>query len=269
MHGEGHGGGHDSGGILHPGSWITFLYTSHIVPEWFPEPALIGILTAIALGLAAFLMTRKLSIIPSKAQAALELIVTGLQNFVTDLIGPDGPKHLPIVGTVFLYILVMNLTGLIPGWKPATSNINTTAALAISVFLYVQYQGIKANGFGGYVKHFVGEPVWLAPLNFPIHVIGEFAKPLSLAIRLFGNIFGEDTVILVLMGMGIAMLPFFPIPLHTPMYFFGVFTSFVQALVFSILTCVYIASVTAHHDHGGHEHDEHAEAHGAHAHAAA
>jgi F-type H+-transporting ATPase subunit a len=100
-------------------------------------------------------------------------------------------------------------------------------------------------------------------------VIGEFAKPLSLSIRLFGNLFGEDTVILVLMGMGISLLPFFPIPLHAPMYFLGAFTCFVQALVFSILTCVYIASVTAHHDHGGHDHDEHAEAHGAHAHATA
>lgn len=265
MSGEGHGGGHgDSGGILHPGSWITFLYTTGAVPESFPEPVLIGILTAFAMGVGAFLLTRKLTIIPSKVQAALELIVTGLRNFTIDLMGPEGPKHLPIVGTVFLYIVIMNLTGLIPGWKPATSNIHVTAALAISVFLYVQYQGIKAQGLGGYLKHFIGEPVWLGPLNIIIHVIGEFAKPLSLAIRLFGNIFGEDTVILVLMGMGIAMLPFFPIPLHTPMYFFAVFTSFVQALVFSILTCVYIASMTAHHDHeSGHEHDDHDASHGA------
>jgi F-type H+-transporting ATPase subunit a len=271
MHGEGHGGGH--GGLEHPGSWIHFLYTFHFLPEWIPEEAVIGILTAIALGVAAVLLTRRLTIIPSKTQAALELIVSGLQNFVTELIGPDGPKHLPIVGTAFLYILVMNFAGLFPGWKSATANINVTAALAITVFLYVQYQGLKANGFVGYLKHFVGEPIWLAPLNILVHVVGEFAKPLSLAIRLFGNLFGEDTVILVLMTMGIGLLPFLPkwvpIPIQVPMYFLGAFTALVQALVFSILTCVYIATVTAHHDHGGHEHDDHAETHGAAAHAAA
>jgi F-type H+-transporting ATPase subunit a len=265
MHGEGHGGGHE-GGIIHPGSWIHWLYTLHILPKHIPEEVTIAFLTAIVLGLGAFLLTRNLQIIPSKVQAALELVVSGLNNFVTDLIGPDGPKHLPIVGTAFIYIFTMNIMGLVPGWKAATANLHVTAALALSVFLYVQYQGIKANGLGGYLKHFAGEPAWLAPLNFPIHVIGEFAKPLSLSIRLFGNLFGEDTVILVLMGMGIAMLPMFPIPLHAPMYFFGVFTSFVQALVFSILTSVYIASVTAHHDHGGHGHDEHAAPHEAHAH---
>lgn len=266
MHGEGHNGAHggDSGGIIHPGSWIHFLYYYHILPEWFPAEAVAGILTAVFLGIGAILMTRHLTIIPSKSQAMLEMIVTGLQNFVTDLMGPDGRKHLPIVGTVFIYIAVMNVAGLVPGWKAATANINVTAALAIAVFLYVQYQGIKTNGLKGYLMHFVGEPVWLAPLNFPIHVIGELAKPLSLSIRLFGNLFGKETVILVLMGMAIAMLGFFPI--HTPMYFFGVFVGLVQALVFSILTCVYIASVTAHHDHGGHEHDEHAGTIGEHAH---
>lgn len=263
MSGEGTGGGH-GGGIEHPGSWLHFLYSLEIIPKWFPEEVTVGIFTAGVLGLLAILMTRNLKIIPSKTQAALEMIVSGLQNFVTDLIGPDGAKHLPIVGTVFIYIFVMNVGGLVPGWKAGTANIHVTAALALSVFFYIQYHGIKANGLGGYLKHFVGEPVWLAPLNFPIHVIGELAKPLSLAIRLFGNIFGKDTVILVLMGMAISMLGFFPI--HTPMYFLGLFVSLVQALVFSILTCVYLSSVTAHHDHGGHEHEGDAEPHGAHAH---
>lgn len=265
MHGEEHGGDH--GGILHPGSWLHWLYSYHILPEWVPEEAAVGIFTAVVLAMAAILLTRNLTLIPSKTQAALEIVVGGLQNFVTELMGPSGAKHLPIVGTAFIYILVMNLGGLVPGWKAATANLNVTGALALCVFLYVQYQGIKANGLIGYLKHFAGEPIWLAPLNFPIHVIGELAKPLSLSIRLFGNLFGKDTVILVLMGMAISALGFFPI--HTPMYFFGVFVGLVQALVFSLLTCVYIASATAHHEHGGDEHDEHAEPHGAPAQAAA
>jgi F-type H+-transporting ATPase subunit a len=268
MHGEGaaaaHGAAQSAEHAEH-GSWIQFLYHYHLIPSTIPDAVAIGVLTAIALGLAAFLMTRDLKLIPDKRQAALELIVSGLQNFVVDLIGPEGKRYLPIVGTIFIYILVMNLEGLIPGWKSPTANINVTAALALTVFLYVQYQGIRANGLFGYFKHFLGEPLWLAPLNFIIHFIGELARPLSLSIRLFGNIFGEDTVIAVLLGMGILTVGSLtiPIPLQAPLYFFAAFTSVVQALVFSILTCVYIASATVHEDHGGYEHGEHAEPHGA------
>jgi F-type H+-transporting ATPase subunit a len=255
MHGEGAAAAHSAESAEH-GSWIQFLYHYHLVPSTIPDAVTIGVLTAIALGLAAFLMTRDLKRIPTTRQAALELIVTGLQNFVVDLIGPEGKRYLPIVGTVFIYILVMNLEGLIPGWKSPTANINVTAALALTVFLFVQYQGLRANGLFGYLKHFAGEPIWLAPLNFPIHIIGELARPLSLSIRLFGNIFGEDTVISVLMLMGLTLIPHLPIPIQAPLYFLGVFTSLVQALVFSILTCVYIASATVHEDHDGHEHGE-------------
>jgi F-type H+-transporting ATPase subunit a len=261
-HGAAQAAGHGGGGHAEHGSWIQFLYTYHIVPEWFPDAVLIGIITAIILGLVAFLATRNLQRIPSKGQAFLELIVGSLENFVVGLIGPEGRKYLPIVGTLFIYILVMNLSGLIPGWKSPTANINVTVALAVTVFLYVQYQGIRANGLLGYLKHFAGEPLWLAPLNFPIHVIGELARPLSLSIRLFGNIFGEDMVIIILLGLGLGVLGGFPLPVQVPMYFFGVFTSFVQAMVFSILTCVYIAGATVHEDHGGHDIGEHAEPHG-------
>jgi F-type H+-transporting ATPase subunit a len=108
---------------------------------------------------------------------------------------------------------------------------------------------------GGYLRHFAGEPAWLAPLNFPIHVIGELARPLSLAIRLFGNIFGEDFVLAIL----IFLMGF--VPVQALIFPLAVFTSFVQALVFAILTSVYIATMTVHEDHG-HEHD-HAHEHGA------
>jgi F-type H+-transporting ATPase subunit a len=265
----GEGGGHGDGEHEEHGSWIQFLYTFHIIPEQIPDAVTISILTAIGLGVAAFLMTRNLERIPSKRQAALELIVSGLERFVTDLVGPRGKKYLPLVGTLFLYILFMNLSGLIPGWKSPTANLNVTVPLALCVFLFVQYEGIRANGLFGYLKHFWGEPVWLGPLNFPIHVIGELARPLSLSIRLFGNIFGEDMVIIVLVGLGLSLVGSLPIPIQAPMYFFGVFTSFVQALVFSILTSAYIAGATAHEGHDEHEHGEHAEHHGGHGHAAA
>ena len=97
--------------------------------------------------------------------------------------------------------------------------------------------------------------MWLAPLNFPLHIIGEFAKLLSLTLRLFGNIFGEDVVIVILTYLAILFTKGF-IPFQFPMYLFGIFTSFVQAMVFSILACIYIALMTTHEDHAhGHGHD--------------
>jgi F-type H+-transporting ATPase subunit a len=115
--------------------------------------------------------------------------------------------------------------------------------------------------------HFVGDPWWLGPLNFPIHVVGEVAKLLSLTIRLFGNIFGEDVVIVILIFLA-GMFTKGLIPFQAPMYLLAIFTSFVQAMVFSILTCVYIALMTTHeegHGHAEHGHDEHGGLHEGHA----
>src|SRR5205085_6685113 len=141
-------------------------------------------------------------------------------NMVTGLIGPEGPRYLPVVGTLFIYILILNLSGIIPLWKSPTANLNVTFSLALVTLIYVQYHGIRANGFFGYVKHFMGEPIWMAPLNFPLHVIGEFARLISLSFRLFGNMFGEDTVIAILIMIGAPAL----IPIHFPMILLAIFT---------------------------------------------
>jgi F-type H+-transporting ATPase subunit a len=203
------------------------------------------------MGLACFLLTRRLSAHrPSKTQAALEVGVSALQNMVTGLIGPEGLRYLPMVGTIFIYILFMNLAGLIPLWKSPTANLNVTLSLALIAFIYVQYHGIRANGLVGYLKHFVGEPVWMAPLNFPLHIMGELARPISLCFRLFGNIFGEDTVVAILIMLGAGFL----LPIHFPMLFLVIFTSFVQAMVFTMLTCVYLAGFVTHEEGHGHEH---------------
>jgi F-type H+-transporting ATPase subunit a len=255
-----HGGGHGEHDVIHQihtGSWLHPLFTGEhpiINPKIFPEEMFISLVMAGVIAIAVILMTRKLHRVPTRLQAALELTVEGLRNFVTGLIGPEGPRYLPVIGTVFIYILILNLSGLIPGWKSPTSNINVTIGLALSVFVYVHYHGIRVNGLGGYLKHYAGEPLWLAPLNVPIHLIGELARPLSLSIRLFGNIFGEDfvlAIIIFLMGF---------IPVHALILPLAVFTSFVQAMVFSMLTAVYIATLTVHDDHG-HEH-EHGHEHG-------
>jgi F-type H+-transporting ATPase subunit a len=238
------------------GSWFHPLYTSHLLNEnIIPEEMLFAFLVAILLAVGCFLLTRRLDVRrPSKVQVALELTVAALQNLVTGLIGPDGPRYLPVVGTFFLYILFMNLIGVLPLCKTPTANLNTTVALALTAIVYVHYHGIRANGPLRYLRHYVGEPWQMFPLNIPIHIIGELARPISLSFRLFGNMFGEDTVIAILIMLA---APAVIIPIQFPMVLLTIFTSGVQAMVFTILTCVYIASFVAHEEHHppGHEHD--------------
>src|SRR5215208_2084768 len=195
---------HEEHPAFHTGSLLTPLYHSGILDaKVLPEEVLISLITAAVLILAVYLLTRRLDLRrPSKTQAALELVVSSLNNMVTGLIGPEGPRFLPMIATLFIYILVLNLSGIIPLWKSPTANLHVTLSLAVTAFLYVQYQGIRANGLGGYLKHFVGEPAWLLPLNIPLHIIGELARPVSLCFRLFGNIFGEDVVIAILILIG-------------------------------------------------------------------
>ncbi len=233
--------------------------------KMFPEALIISWWTALVVIAIALWMVKGLQRVPSKKQALAETIYEAFDNFVKQLIGPTYKKYVPLIVGAFIYIFSMNVAGLFPGWASPTANINITAGMALVVMVYVQYEGIRENGFIGYLKHFVGEPAWLFPLNFPLHIIGEFAKLLSLTIRLFGNIFGEDVVIVILLYLAVKFTQGW-VPVHVLMYFFGLFTSFVQAMVFSILTCVYIAMMTVHEDHGhGHGHEEHGQQHG-HAH---
>lgn len=227
----------------------------------FPEQLGMSLVTAILLAVVLFALTRNMKRVPDRKQGILEMGYSALDAFVGGLIGPGYQKYLPLIGALFLYIFFMNIGIMIPGWGSATGNINITAGLALVVFLYVQIEGIRANGFVGYLKHFVGEPVWLAPLNFPLHIIGEFAKLLSLSLRLFGNIFGEDTVIVILIGL-VGMFKIAWLPLQAPMYLLSMFAGFVQALVFCILTCIYIAMMTVHDDHGSHGGNDHDNDHG-------
>jgi len=222
----------------------------------FPELWVISMLTLLGIMLATFLMTRKLERVPDRKQTLLEIIYTYFDGFVHGLIGDHYKRYLPLVGTIYVYVLMMNLAGIIPGWASPTANINVPAGIAIVVVLYVQFEGIRVNGLKGYLMHFVGDPWWLGPLNFPIHAVGEVARVLSLTIRLFGNIFGEDVVIVILIFLaGMFTKGFFPV--QAPMYLLAIFTSFVQAMVFSILTSVYIALMTTHEGEGhGHGHDE-------------
>jgi len=212
--------------------------------------AQILIVTGVVAALLIFLswwLTRGLTAgAPSKRQNFAEVLVELTEKGVIDIVGPHGKEYAAYIGTLFFYILFLNLFGLVPGFLAPTSSLSTTAALAIVTFFYVQWKGIKALGVKDYSLHFVGEPLWLAPLMFPLHIIGELAKPLSLALRLFGNIYGKDMVIIILLWFSVDLFMGF-VPLQLPIIFLGVLVSALQALVFAMLSCIYLALITVHH----------------------
>ncbi len=190
-----------------------------------------------------WLTTRNLSLIPTAIQNVMETYVEGMTDFMAGTIPGDVRPHVPLIATLFLFILFSNWIGLVPGFIAPTSNWNTTIAPAIVVFFYYHYWGIKKHGVKNYLKHFAGPVWWLAPLIFILETIGHLARVLSLSIRLFGNIMGEETLLFILF----TLVPFLlPIPLMFLSLFFGL----VQALVFTLLSIVYIAlAVEEHEEH--------------------
>ena len=182
------------------------------------------------------LYRNRFQIVPSPMQQALEGYYNVIRTLCVEMIGPHkGERYVSVIGTIGLFIWFSNLMGLIPGFISPTSNLNVTAGAALFVFLYYHAQGIKDHGLLGYFKHFAGPEWWLAPLFIPLEIISHFARPLSLSLRLFGNIFGEDLVIIIL------FFTIFPILVPLPVMLLAIITSTVQALVFVMLSIVYIA----------------------------
>lgn len=186
-------------------------------------------------------LTRAIRLIPTKGQNTLEMVIEGLEDFMVEITGPEGRSFLPYIATVFLFILFSNLIGLVPGFYSPTANWNTTLALAGCTFLITHAIGFKFHGIS-YLKQFVG-PVWaLAPIMIIMELIGHFARVLSLSVRLMGNIFGKEMVL----GFFFAMAGLYLAPL--PILFLGILVSFIQAIVFMLLSIVYfsIAMAEAH-----------------------
>ena len=239
----------------------TWLYSiSRILPDnIIPEPArwhqpdLIPntYFVVLVLTLLFIFVTRKLKRLPEgKGQTLLELFVGGIMDFFGGILGEHGKKYVPFVGSFFIFILSLNYIGLVPGFQSPTADLNTTLALGITAVLGVQIIAIKENGFIGYLKHLVGNPPLLGFLMFPLEVIAQLSRAGSLAVRLFGNIFGEESVIANLTSLGLLVFAasFIPMPLQVPMLFFGLFGGFLQAFVFTILTTIYIVLFIEHHD---------------------
>ena len=170
-----------------------------------------------------------------------EIIAESLYKLTESVIGHhETPTYYPIIGTLFVFIFTSNILGLIPAFQPATDNMNTTRALGVFVFVYYNYAGFKTHGVR-YLKQFLGPVLWLAPLMLVIELASHIFRPVSLALRLRGNILGDHIVLGVFSGL----VPYF---LPVVFYGLGVFVAFIQAFVFCLMTMVYI-SLSTSHDH--------------------
>jgi F-type H+-transporting ATPase subunit a len=209
----------------------------HFIPDYIVMALIVALILIVFFGFAS----RKLDPVPSRLQSVLELVIKTFENLLVDTIGEQGIKYMPMIATVGLFIFTANMLGLIPGLMSPTSKLNVTAGCALTVFVYYHWQGIKAQGLFKYLKHFTGPIPLLAPLLLPIEIISHFSRPVSLSIRLFGNIFAEELLIVIIASI----IPFF---LPLPFMAVAIFTSIIQAFVFVLLACIYIAGAVAHEE---------------------
>lgn len=280
-HGQGHGGEHKGEHLELPHIIMvlrnlgpladseSFSHLSHIYENFF-----FAGLAGLFLVFLAQRVYRNRQMLPGRLQSAFEVVVEQLLSITVTMMGEkDGKKYAPLVLTIFAYILCMNYSGLMLFGKAPTSTLINNASIALTVFLFVQFTGVRRNGVLGYLHHLAGSPKdtvgWcLSPLMFLLEVVGELIKPMSLSLRLFGNIFGEDTLLAVFALLGVVVVAFIPgvgdqwwmpgIPFHLPFLFLSMLLGLIQALVFSLLTSVYITLMLPH---GEHHDGEHAAAH--------
>ncbi|HEX2456291.1 MAG TPA: F0F1 ATP synthase subunit A [Vicinamibacterales bacterium] len=217
-----------------------------------PYMVMVMLIVVFLTALCLFVRSRLSVENPGKLQIVIEDGVRAMVGMLEQWIGPKGPKYLPLVGTLFVFILFSNYLGLIPGFMAPTSSLNVTLGCALTIWVYYHFQGLKEQGIVNYLKHFAlppGAPVWMAPLMFVIEIISHLSRVMSLSLRLFGNIFGEELVIAILAGL----IPFL-IPL--PMMFLGLITGGLQAYIFALLSIIYLqGAVAVEHAEDEHGHD--------------
>jgi len=202
----------------------------HVIYSWLVMAVLI---------IVGFLGAKTLTMVPGKLQNFWEVVLSGMEEFMVDITGDEGRWFFPLIATIFLYIATCNLSGLIPGFFPPTASLNTTASCALTVVIFTHIIGLKYHG-AGYIKHFLGPIWWMAPIVFPIEVIGHAARIMSLSFRLFGNMMGHELVLAILFML--AGLFFAPLPIMA----MGIFVAFVQAFVFFLLSIMYFAGAMEH-----------------------
>ena len=213
------------------------------VPDYLVMCALIVVFVAV-LGL---IVRSRLSVEhPGKLQVLLEDALNGLRGLLQSFVGDKADRYVGIIGALGIFILIGNYMGLVPGLKSPTSNINVTFGCALTIWVYYHIHGVKEQGLGPYLKHFAappGAPLFIAPIMLPIEIISHLSRVLSLSLRLYGNIFGEDLVILILFSI-------VPLIVPLPMMFLGLITGGLQAFIFVMLGTIYLGgAVATEHDH--------------------
>jgi F-type H+-transporting ATPase subunit a len=238
-----------------PELWITKLFNDYLHGLGNMLTGLVGLapaerpwadfvtmqllVAAIVIVLFAILKPRMSMDRPGKLQHTFELIYNFLHEQASEQIGHDGHKYLAFFGTLFIFILFSNLIGIIPGFESPTMIPSVPAGCALAAFLYYNIAGIQANGFGKYMAHFAGPMPALALLMIPIEIVSHLARPLSLTIRLFANMFAGEQVTGVFLRLTLLIVPVAFMGLH-------IFVAFLQAYIFMLLSMMYVAGAVAH-----------------------
>jgi len=202
----------------------------HVIYSWVVMALLVG---------AGVLASKGIGMVPSGMQNFFEIIISGIEEFMIEITGEEGRWLFPLVATIFIYIFIGNLIGLVPGFFPPTASLNTTLSCALVVVIFTHIIGVKYHGIG-YIKHFLGPVWWMIPIIFPIELIGHVARILSLSFRLFGNMMGHELVLGILFAL--AGLFFAPLPIMA----LGIFVALVQAFVFFLLSIMYFTGAMEH-----------------------
>lgn len=230
------------------------LFPEHIAQRIMSfESVIFSWLVVLILSVIAFFTykaVRRNNGISSRLQNIMEVFVDGVDGFICSILGAHGRKYVPFIGTLFIYILCMNLMGLVPFFKSPSASWSTTMALALCVFVYLQYTALKQLGIKGYTYHLLGKPkgiiafsVVIPLLMLLLHVVAELVRPFSLSLRLRSNIWGDEMLLGVLAGFGLQ-----GVPLLLFNSFLSMIAAIVQALVFCLLTTIYFALVLVHED---------------------
>jgi F-type H+-transporting ATPase subunit a len=223
-------------------------YTVENAVPWYTVMFILA--AALTLVVVWVMKPRKLSVDePGYAQLTLESAVLAVRDLLVDNVGPHGFRYFPVIATFGLLIFISNLMGLVPGLMAPTASTSVTFALGISSFIYYNAIGIRENGLAGHLRHFAGPVIWLAWLMFPIELISNLVRPMSLGIRLFGNLFGDEQILGTISGLSWWTkwgVPVLIMPL-------SLFVAFMQTFIFVLLSILYISEVSHHHD----EHEEH------------
>jgi len=209
----------------------TFIYVTHML-----------LAAAIALTIVKMAMSN-LQLVPRGTQNLMEAYISGVLKMGTDVMGKENARrYLPLVATIGLFVGIANLIGVIPGFEAPTAFLEFALTLAICVFVFYNFEGIRRQGFISYFKHFFGPVWWLAWLMFPIEIVSHFSRLVSLSFRLFGNVKGDDMFLMVILMLAPWILPMIPFALLT-------FMAFLQAFIFMMLTYVYLGGAIAVDDH--------------------